>query len=340
MGPVGIGGPAVESGVEAVQLLQVDPGQLRGQGQVDLRVQLHPGEVGLVRDGLQGDAVGRRVFHQLFQGQQLGHVAAGLARQPEGEEVRRLPAAAVAAHGLVHGAAAGIVRGQGQEPVAVELPVQALEQVQGGVGGGIDVAAAVVPPGLAQAEAAAGGRDELPDACGTAVGVGEGLEGTLHHRQQGDLQGHAAPLHLLDDEMQVGPGTVRHPVQVAGVALEPGQLALDAGVGAPRQGEAGPQAVPEIGRPQHGTGVLLRAGCGFRFRGFRRGHRRGRAGSGRRPEHGGVIGVSGHRRPRGSVGSEQRPGEGTASGEDQGRGQEEKPSCLFIIDFFSHRATL
>ena len=50
----------------------------------------------------------------------------------------------------------GIVRSQGEQPVAIELSGELAQIVQCRVGGGVDVAASVIPPVLLEAEVLAG----------------------------------------------------------------------------------------------------------------------------------------------------------------------------------------
>jgi len=69
----------------------------------------------------------------------------------------------------------------------------------------------------------------LPQAGGAAHRIGEGLIGALHHRQQREFGGHAAPLDLGDDVVHVPLAALEHPLQVFGVVFEPRELLVDGG---------------------------------------------------------------------------------------------------------------
>lgn len=86
----------------------------------------------------------------------------------------------------------------------------------------MDVAPPVVPPALLESEVPAGRGDELPDAGGAAVRIGEGLEGALDDRQQREFRGQAAALDLGHDVMDVGlaaPGDAFEEVRAGGIPL-------------------------------------------------------------------------------------------------------------------------
>ncbi len=46
VGSVGVGGPAIESGVQCIEFIHAQTGQFGGQGQIQLSAHVHPGEVG------------------------------------------------------------------------------------------------------------------------------------------------------------------------------------------------------------------------------------------------------------------------------------------------------
>ncbi|MCY1411262.1 hypothetical protein D9M71_266440 [compost metagenome] len=189
-----------------------------------------------------------RCHHQLRQGQQLGYVVLGFLGEREVPVVGRQAELLVAFDGAADGALAGVVGRQCQQPVAVEHFVQAVQIVQSGVGGGGNVAAAVVPVGLAQVVVTAGGRDELPDADGVATGIGEGVVGAFHDRQQRQFEGHVALFqalhHVVDIETAAGAGAF----QERRLAYVPEALALDTRVDADfvLQLEAIAHALPDV----------------------------------------------------------------------------------------------
>src|SRR5580658_9346367 len=82
---------------------------------------------------------------------------------------------------------ANVIGGNGEEPVAVEFIVQLLQVIEGSAGGLDHVPAAVVPPGLFEAETHARTGDELPEAGGLAARIGKRLVGAFDHRQQSEL---------------------------------------------------------------------------------------------------------------------------------------------------------
>ena len=88
--------------------------------------------------------------------------------------------------------------------------------------------------------------NELPQARGAAHRVGKGLVGALHHRQQRELQRHAARLDLGDDVVHVALGALEYPLQIIRVVLEPGELLIDRRLLHLVEGEAGAHAVEQI----------------------------------------------------------------------------------------------
>ena len=95
------------------------------------------------------------------------------------------------------------------------------------VGGVDDVAPAVVPPVLPDSESACGAGNDLPQAGGAAVRVGERVVRALNDRQQGELQRQATRLELGGDVRQVALTAVEYAIQVVGVPHIPVQLGLD-----------------------------------------------------------------------------------------------------------------
>ncbi len=153
MRTVGVGGPAVVARIQGDQFIVAGARQLGRDLQVDLRIGIDDGEVGLVRNHREFQAVALGLGHQALQREQLGHVGAGLGGQLQVPEIRGLAVSAVVIQFPLHGVLADIVRGDRQQPVAVELIVQRLQIVERGARRFDDVAPAVVPPVLLQAEA-------------------------------------------------------------------------------------------------------------------------------------------------------------------------------------------
>ena len=223
----GVGRPAMEGGVQLVELLGTDPGDLGGDLEVHLGVRRDAREVGRIRNGAELEPIGLRIPHQAFHRQELGHVGARLPGQPQVPEGHRTVGGAVHVHGALHHRLAAVVRGDRQQPVAVELIVQALQVVEGCARGLHDVAPAVVPPVLLQAIVRAGTGNELPQSRSARARVGVRLERALHHRQERELERHATTLQLGDDLIQVQVRAPEGPLQIIRVRGVPAQLLID-----------------------------------------------------------------------------------------------------------------
>ena len=121
-----------------------------------------------------------------------------------------------------------------------------LEVVERGARRRDDIAAAVIPPVLFEAEALAGARHELPQTVGAHPRLRVGLECALDHRQERELERHPARFDLFDDVMQVGHCPAKHAFQICGIVREPGDLLVDL----PRidifEFEAGANAVEDV----------------------------------------------------------------------------------------------
>ncbi len=92
--------------------------------------------------------------------------------------------------------------------------MQELQVVERSTRGLHDVATTVVPPVLLQAEARAGAGNELPQARRASARIGERLEGALDHRQQSELQRHAASFELRDDVIHVELGAAEGALEI------------------------------------------------------------------------------------------------------------------------------
>ncbi|MNN55309.1 hypothetical protein D3C81_1701780 [compost metagenome] len=159
----------LERRVELDQLVFVDVGKGRHTRQIEAVVDGHRLEVRFVGDRVKVHAVGFGCQHHLRQGQQLGHIVAGFLRQWQVPVVGWQAEPFVAFDGTADRAFAGVVGGQGQQPVTVEHVVQAGQVVQRSIGRRGDIAAAIVEVGLAQVEVAACRWHELPHAGSTGA---------------------------------------------------------------------------------------------------------------------------------------------------------------------------
>ena len=90
---VRIAGPAVEAGIQRHQLVVARARQLRGDGELQLRLRVDHGEVRLVRYRREVDTIALWLGHQALEREELGHVGAGLGRQVQVPEVARQPCA-------------------------------------------------------------------------------------------------------------------------------------------------------------------------------------------------------------------------------------------------------
>ena len=106
--------------------------------------------------------------------------------------------------------------------------MQRLQIIERAARGLDDVAPAVIPPVLLQAEARAGFRNELPQSRGARARIGVGLKRAFHHGQQRDLERHAARFEFSDDMVKVQLRAAEGALQILGIGGEPVQLLVDA----------------------------------------------------------------------------------------------------------------
>ena len=215
--------------------------------QVNLLVNGHPGKVGLVGQAGQYGAVSGWAVDDLSQGQQLGHVVHGFARQLQVPVIGWQAEGFITFDGTANAAFAAVVGRQGQQPVAVEVAVEQGQVIQRGAGGGGNVAAAVVPPVLTQREVAPGGRDKLPQAGGLGAGDRLRVVGALDKGQQGQFQRHLALVQLLNHIVEIALGTSGGQLEIARLAGKHDALLVDTRVvdRGRVKGEAGANAAPE-----------------------------------------------------------------------------------------------
>ena len=193
---------AVVGGIEREEFVHRHLGEARGRAHVHVDPGRHAGEIGLVRQVAQVDAVLRGIGDDVADRHQPRHVVARLLGQNEAREIAASPARAAQRHGARHRLLAPVVGRERELPVPLQL-VERLQVVERGVGGRDHVAARVVLRRLRELVARAGARDELPQARCVRARVGHRIERALDDGQQRDLGGHAALLQLLDDVEQV-----------------------------------------------------------------------------------------------------------------------------------------
>ena len=80
------------------------------------------------------------------------------------------------------------------------------------------VQACVVPPVAAHAQVIRGGGHKLPQPRRASMGAGEGIEGALDQRQQGQFDGKLASLDLGDQIVEVAPGARGDQFEIARLA--------------------------------------------------------------------------------------------------------------------------
>ncbi|MCY1538012.1 hypothetical protein D9M68_735330 [compost metagenome] len=139
----------LESRIELIQLVFVEVGHGGDPRQVHALLELDLFEIGLVGDRVEAYAIGLWGHHHLRQGEQLGYVISRLGRQRQVPVVGGQAEFLVALDGAADPAFTGIVGSEGEQPVAVEHFMQPREVIHRRIGRGHDVAAAVVPTGLA-----------------------------------------------------------------------------------------------------------------------------------------------------------------------------------------------
>ncbi len=196
-------GHPVEGRVERKHVVAADAREVGCVAQVDLAARIDDVEVRTIRHCRELQAVRARIGDQAADREQLRHVVARFGMQVETEEVRGSAGGRVATDRAAERALAAVIGGDREEPVALEVAVQVLQVGESRVGGEQHVAAFVDPPVLREPVVLAGAGDELPEARGTAAGIRDRVERALDHRQQRQLEGHAATLDLRDDVVQV-----------------------------------------------------------------------------------------------------------------------------------------
>ena len=108
---------------------------------------------------------------------------------------------------------APVVRREGELPVA-EVAEQLLEVVERLVGRGDHITPRVEPEVLLEAEVLARRRHELPDPGRARSRQRSRIETALDHRQQRDVERHAALVDFVDDVVQIAPAAIDHPCNV------------------------------------------------------------------------------------------------------------------------------
>ncbi|MNK83607.1 hypothetical protein D3C87_1034270 [compost metagenome] len=226
------GGALLEGRVELEQLVFVDVGHRGDLGKVHALVDFDDLEVRFVGDRVEVHAVGFRRQHHLRQRQQLRHVGLGFRRQRQVPVVGGQAELFVTFDGAADRAFTGVVRRQGQQPIAVEHVVQAGQVIHRCRGRGGDVATAIVEARLTQIEITPGGRNELPQPDCIGPGIGHRVVGAFNHWQQGQFQRHVAFFEAFDDVVNIETAAFAGVLEERGIAGEPQALLLDARVDA------------------------------------------------------------------------------------------------------------
>ena len=207
-------------------------------------------EIRLVADPLDRHAVAIGIGDQPSHGEQFRHIGAGFHRQParQAPEIDRFAGLAIAPDRAMHIALAGVISGDRQQPVAVELFGQRFQVIERAARGFDDVAATVVPPVLFQAITAAGARDELPETRGPPVRIRKRVIGAFDDRQQRNFQRHAARGKLAGDVMQITARTGKNAIEISLVLAIPVELQVDGPLLAVGQLVTGADDVERIGQ--------------------------------------------------------------------------------------------
>ena len=200
---VGVGGPAPETRIERVDVVERDAGEVRRGAQVDLAVEGDRLELHAVRNRLEDDSVSFRIIDDGGDGEQARYVSPCLSRQPQRPDVRRLASRTISGYRASDVAFAPVVGGDREQAVSVEIPQELGEIGERGVRRRDDIAAAVVPPVLLQSVQSSGRRHELPQPRCAFARVRVHLEGALDHRQQRELDGQLLLLDFAHDVRQV-----------------------------------------------------------------------------------------------------------------------------------------
>ena len=232
--------------VELLEVVDGQPGQPRGQGHVDVALDVHAQEVRVVLERRQRHCKQSGSGHDVLHRLQLGHVVAGLVGHGQVRVPRAQTGAPVAVDGALHVALAPVVGRQRQVPVA-EQAVQPLQVVQRSAGRGEHGAPVVAEEVLAQFEVLAGGGHELPHARGAGSRHRLRVEGTLDEGQQRQVDRHVAAFDFFDDVEQIAPAALGHALHIVGprgIPLLPLAHEFVVQVG---QGVAGADTVPQTG---------------------------------------------------------------------------------------------
>mmetsp|Transcript_23372 Transcript_23372/g.55587 ORF Transcript_23372/g.55587 Transcript_23372/m.55587 type:complete len:384 (+) Transcript_23372:342-1493(+) len=281
--------------VELLEGLQRDAGQAGGQLDIDVAIDPHAQEVGVVGHRRQRECIALGRENDVLDRLQLGHVVARFVGDLQAFVVGRQAQTLVARDGLLHIARAPVVGGQREMPVAEHL-VQPAQVVEGGTRRREHIAAVVAEDVLLEVEVTSGGRHELPHAGGLGAGHGMRDEGAFDEGQQGQFARHAALLNLLQDVEEVAAAAGRHALDVVGPGAVPGLGLADPVVVQILQLKALAQPRPQVGVHIGRVEVHLLAGAQSVFQQARRaltrrheggGRRRGRQGCGDRGRWGG-----------------------------------------------------
>ena len=255
------GRPPAVSGIEPVESIETDFGKFGGESEIDLMIQLDETESDFVRHVQQRHAVVFGTRDDVAYREPARHVGPCLSGHLERPEVERLSVSSVVSERPSKVAFSPVVRGDREQPIPVEVPVELLQVVESGRGGRYEVPPAVIPPVDSKTVQPGGGGDELPEPRSPRGRIGEGPKRALDHGQQRELERKAPAFRLANDVGEVVTRAFRHPIEVVMVAPEPVCLTLDSTRMGPGDGELAAHSSPDVGiAGQHLSLDLVRHG--------------------------------------------------------------------------------
>ena len=237
---------AVGRWIERLEIFQCYLGQLGGQRNVDVTLDVDGLEVGMVADLRQTRIEGLRVADDVLDGLQFGHVKAGFHRHREFAVAGAQAGALVLGNGPPNAALTPVVGCQCELPVTKHA-VKLLQVVERRARGGQHIAPVVAKGVLFQLKVLSGGRHELPHAGGLGARYRLRVERALDEGQQGQFSRHIAPFKFFNNVEQVFARTLGHAQDVVVAAAVPKfavvhQLAVQI-----RHGVTASDAFPQVG---------------------------------------------------------------------------------------------
>ena len=157
------GRPPAVSSIEPVESIETDFGKFGGESEIDLMIQFDEMESDFVRHVQQRHAVVFGTRDDVAYREPARHVGPCLPGHLERPEVERLSVSSVVRERPSEVAFSPVVRGDREQPVPVEVPVELLQVVESGRGGRYEVPPAVIPPVDSKTVQSGGGGNELPE---------------------------------------------------------------------------------------------------------------------------------------------------------------------------------